>query len=163
MRRSGAPPYGRVMDLGFSAVAARLHVPRANGRFSIRKRAEERRRADELLRAGTDEMLATRAAELTSLRNRRALARSLEATARELDGRVLPSAVPLNRAGARPHLDLIRALAARLLAPAPVSARGVLLVQELLTDGYHSPLYDRERAGDLRPALEESLSALEPS
>ena len=66
---------------------------------------------------------------------------------------MLPSAVPLNRAGARPHVDLIRALAARLLAPAPVSARGVLLVQELLTDGYHSPLYDRERAGDLRPAL----------
>ena len=157
------------MDLGFrtAAVGARAHVPRAKGRLSIRKRAKERRYADELLRDGADEngptILSARAAELTSPRSRRALARSLERTARELEGRVLPSAIPLNRAGARPHLDLVRALAARLRAAEPVSARGVLLVQELLTNGYGSPLYDRDRSTDLRPALEECLSALEPS
>jgi hypothetical protein len=157
------------MDLDFrtAAVGVRRHVPRANGRFSIQKRANERRRADELLRNGADEdrspLLSARAAELTSARNRRALAHSLERTAGELEGRVLPSAVPLNRAGARPHLDLVRALAVGLRAAEPVSARGVLLVQELLTDGYGSPLYNRERADDLRPALEQTLSALEPT
>ena len=52
--------------------------------------------------------------------------------------------------------------AVRLRAAEPVSVRGVLLVQELLSDGYGSPLYNRERAADLRPALEECLSALEP-
>ncbi len=159
--------YGRGMDLGLSAVRVRVHAPHAKGRLSIRKRAEERRRADELLRTGADEngtpLLAARAAELTSPQNRRELVRSLERTARELEGRVLPSAVPLNRAGARPHLDLVRALAVGLRAAEPVSARGVLLVQELLTDGYGSPLYNRERADDLRPALEQTLSALEPT
>ena len=153
------------MDLGFQAAAASVHrhVPRGNGRLSIGKRTKERQRADELLLEGADEILSARAAELTSLRNRRALARSLERAARELEGRVLPSAVPLNRAGARPHLDLVRALAARLRAAEPVSARGVLLVQALLTDGYESPLYNRERADELRPALEHCLSALEPT
>ena len=97
------------------------------------------------------------------MRHRRALARSLEQIVRELEGRVLPSAVPLNRAGARPHVDLVRALEARLRADEPVTPRGVLLVEELLSDAYGSPLYDRERVNDLRPALEESLAALEPS
>jgi hypothetical protein len=156
------------MDLGLRAAAAgrHLHVPHANGLLSVRKRASERRRADELLLGGADPdgstLLSTRAAELTSPRNRRGLAHSLERTARELEGRVLPSAVPLNRAGARPHVNLVRALAVRLRAAEPISVRGVLLVQELLSDGYASPLFIRERAGDLRPALEECLSALEP-
>lgn len=154
------------MGLHAAALGRHLHVPRRNGLLSARKRARERQRADELLLHGSEPdgstLLSTRAAELTSTRNRRALARSLERTARELEGRVLSSAVPLNRAGARPHVDLVRALAVRLRAAEPVSVRGVLLVQELLSDGYGSPLYNRERAADLRPALEECLSALEP-
>ena len=149
------------MDLGVRG-AAGLHVPRAGGLLTIRKRMAERRRADELLRAGADEVPAARAAELTSLRNRRAVARPLEEIASELEGHALPNAVPLNRAGVRPHLDLVRALAARLRAAEPVSARGVLLVEELLSDGYGSPLYNSERAGDLRPTLQDCLSALEP-
>jgi hypothetical protein len=123
-----------------------------------RERRAQRRLADELLLAGAaaypDSLLGGRAHELTSERERRMLARSLERTVRELEGRVLPSAVPLNRAGA---------LARRLRADEPVTARGVLLVQEFLGDGHGSPLYNRERVPDVRPALEECLAALEPS
>ena len=132
-----------------------------------RERRAQRRLADELLLAGAaaypDSLLGGRAHELTSERERRMLARSLERTVRELEGRVLPSAVPLNRAGARPHVELVRALARRLRADEPVTARGVLLVQEFLGDGHGSPLYNRERVPDVRPALEECLAALEPS
>jgi len=149
-----------------AAAGRRLHVPRPSSPRTVRRRATERRQADELLLAGTEAdgsaFLHDRAAQLTSPGSREVLARSLDATVRELDGRVLPSAVPLNRAAARPQADLIRALSARLRASDPVTPRGVLLVQELLTDGNASPLYNHDRAADLRPALERALTSLEP-
>jgi hypothetical protein len=79
----------------------------------------------------------------------------------ELDEHLLPGASPLNRAAARPHVDLIGALADRLEEVArPVSARGILLVEALLTDG-SGPLYARHRAGELREAIEHCLAELE--
>ena len=75
---------------------------------------------------------------------------------------MVPSAVPLNRAGARPQVELLRTLAARLRAPEPVTPRGVLLVEKLLTDGLASPLYNRDRTADLEPTLLRCASALEP-
>jgi hypothetical protein len=53
-------------------------------------------------------------------------------------------------------------LAARLRAPEPVTPRGVLLVEKLLTDGLASPLYNRDRTADLEPTLLRCASALEP-
>ena len=106
-----------------------------------------RRAADALLRTGVkihphSELLSRRAAQLTSPRNRRALARSLNRIVGELERPSLVSAVPLNRRGLRRHLPLIRLLAARLgQLERPVTAQGMLLVEELLTDGYTSPLY----------------------
>jgi hypothetical protein len=57
----------------------------------------------------------------------------------------------------------LRALADHLLAiDRPVSPVGLVLVEDLLTDGYGSPLYVAGRASGLRPALEQCLAALEP-
>jgi hypothetical protein len=82
----------------------------------------------------------------------------------ELDVDLLPGSSPLNRAAARPHADLIEELAERLDdVDRPVSARGVLLTESLPTDG-SSPLYARDRAGELRGALARCLAELdEPS
>jgi hypothetical protein len=124
-----------------------------------------RRRADEELLAGTPQaafpLLAWRAAQLTSDRNRRVLARSLHATVVDLDAGLLPGASPLNRMAARPQAQLIQALADRLDdLSRPVSPRGVLLVEALLTDGT-GPLYARSRADELRAALERCLTELD--
>lgn len=95
--------------------------------------------------------------------DRRVLARSLREIVHELEGPPLPDDAPLNRTAARPNVDLLRALAERLDdLDRPVSPEGVLLVQELLTDGIESPLYTRGQAADVRPALERCLVALEP-
>lgn len=103
-----------------------------------------------------------RAAELTSERNRRFLAKSVHGLAREAAGSVLPTAVPLNRRAARENLFLLRRLETRLAdLTRPVSAHGVLVVDRLLTDGISSPLYCRERAAELSEALTEALAALE--
>jgi hypothetical protein len=67
----------------------------------------------------------------------------------------------LNRAAARPHADLIDELAERFEdVDRPVSARGVLLTSSLLTDR-SSPLYARDRAGEIRGALARCLSELD--
>lgn len=107
------------------------------------------------------ELVAWRAGELTSDRSRRVLAGTLRGIVSELDEGRLPGASPLNRAGARPEAGLILALADRIGdAGRPVSARGVLLVEELVTDGW-GPLYARDRADALRPSLIRCLRTLD--
>lgn len=126
-----------------------------------------RRLADRLLYAFTRFPLVSplalwRAAELTSERNRRSLAKSLHGLVREAEGSVLPTAVPLIRRAARESLFLLRRLEARLAdLTRPVSAHGALVVERLLADGVSSPLYCRERAAELPEALTEALAALE--
>jgi hypothetical protein len=53
--------------------------------------------------------------------------------------------------------DLIR----RLLADAPVAARGVALASALLSDG-SGPLYHRANTGDVPALVREAIDALEP-
>lgn len=90
------------------------------------------------------------------------LAHSVREIVHELEGSPLPDDAPLNRAAARPHLNLLRALATRLEdLDRPVSQSGLLLVDELLTDGIDSPLYARDDAVDVRAALERCLAALD--
>jgi hypothetical protein len=125
-----------------------------------------RREADRALRAGVhpdaaSPLLALRASELTSPRERRRLRRSLHGLIRELDGTTLPGASPVNRPGIRPYAHLIAALERRIGDDAsPVSARGVLLVRELLTDP-DGPLYDRHRAIELPDRIDDALDALD--
>ena len=107
------------------------------------------------------DLVAWRARELTSERNRRDLYRTLRGVISELDARRLPGSSPLNRTGARPEAGLILALADRVGdATRPVSAKGVLLVEELLTDGW-GPLYARDHVEELRPSLTRCLRTLD--
>jgi hypothetical protein len=144
----------------FAAVAL---VPVA---MDAHDRAVLREQADDLLRAGArvhpdSALLTWREAELTSGRNRKTLARSFSRIALELEGRVVPGPVPLSRA-AREHVAEIRALSERLGdLERPVTARGMALVEDLITDGFGSPLYVPERAKALGPTLQRCLAELD--
>jgi hypothetical protein len=125
-----------------------------------------RRRADlELRREPRSYLLSRfaqwRASELTSDRERLALARSVARTERDLSPALLPGAAPLNRVAARPHADLFRRIAARLAAlDRPVTVQAVLQVEELLTSP-ESALYARERAREVGASLLACLDALD--
>ncbi len=146
------------------AAAAGLFLAAALTRFAQASLELSRLRAaaDQLLlhasaRTRPSPLLAWRAAELTSPRHRRALARSLRHVVRQLDPRTLPGAAPLDRRGARPYADRLADLAdvADDLS-AGVSARAVLLLERLLSDPA-SPLFGSSAAG----GLEQELTRIE--
>jgi hypothetical protein len=92
--------------------------------------------------------LALRARQLTTMRSRNSIARSLEHAVRSAeDPRPrMSSAVPLARRDVRAARSALRDLVAALLQEGDVSPRGVALAERLLTDGT-SPLY-LERTND---------------
>ena len=96
------------------------------------------------------------------MNKRRQLAKSLDGLVRELRGPVrLPGASPLNHVGLRPYEHELATLAERLGdTDRPVSARGLRLVNELVSYG-GSPLYDRTLVGALPATIERILGALE--
>jgi hypothetical protein len=117
-----------------------------------------RRRADEELVATR---LAWRAAELVADENRISLGRSLTDVVHAADERLLPAASPVARAAVRDCRPQLLALAARLFdLSTPVSARGVLLVEQLLTNSV-APLYGRCDAGRLLAAATHILAVLD--
>jgi hypothetical protein len=106
--------------------------------------------------------LAWRVEELVATRNRLDLAHSVRSLVRDAEPRYLPSASPFNRLAVRAEANRLLAVAARLAdLERPVAARGVVLVDRLLTDG-SGPLYDRELADDFGPTLDQILDTLEP-
>jgi hypothetical protein len=106
------------------------------------------------------EFLTWRAAELADERWRRRVERPLQRLVRTLERRSLPGASPVNRVAARRHLDALRGILDRLADPAPVGARGVLLVHDFLTSP-GSPLYAREREAAFPRTLREILRELD--
>lgn len=129
--------------------------------MSVRRRADRELRIERRQPYLRSSSASLRAGELTSDRHRLKLAQAVERTERDLSPARLPGASPLNRVALRPHVDLLRELAARLRAlDRPVSAPALLQVEDLLTSG-ESPFFARERAGDVRPALRGCLSALD--
>jgi hypothetical protein len=152
--------------LVFAAILAAAGVLRAS--LAYHELLSLRRAADRELRLEPwpyleSSLVAWRSAELTSDHYRTAVARTLARTERDLSPARLPGASPLNRVAARPHADLLRRLAERLAAvDRPVTARGVLEVEDFLTSA-DSPLYERERAHELRASLLSCLNALEPA
>ena len=126
-----------------------------------------RRTADEWLLWGatarpSSALLSWRAAELTSPRLRSTLAHSLARIQREARGETLPGAVPLNTGALRRHVHLVGDLEQRLEdRTLPVSARGMVLVDRLLTEP-GSPLYSSPVPDDvLAEAVLEALWALD--
>ena len=73
--------------------------------------------------------------------------------------RRLPGAVPLNRAAVRPYRHQLDALVALLDGTEPITARGVLVAQQLLSSPA-SPLYDRDAVDTLEPRLRKVISTL---
>jgi len=105
--------------------------------------------------------LAWRVDELVTTKNRLDLAHSVRSLVADAGTRYLPSASPVNRPAVRAQSERLLAVAERLSdLERPVSPRGVVLADRLLTDG-SGPLYDRERAGELGRYLDSNLVALE--
>ena len=122
-----------------------------------------RRAADaEFLRLPAPSLrLAWRAAELVVPKRRLELARSVRRVVRDADPRYLPSAHPINRVAVRGSADDLLAMADRLAdLENPVSPRGILLAERLLTDG-SGPLYDRERGAELPGYVHLATAGLE--
>jgi hypothetical protein len=125
------------------------------------ERRRERRVADEWIAHGFMARYSWRVGELTSIRERRLLARELASVVEEVCGTRLPGPTPLRAGALRPHVDLLRAIAALVAQlETPVSAAGVLAVRELLTSP-GSVLY--APCDDPRPALGAVLARLELS
>ena len=98
--------------------------------------------------------------ELVSKRARLTRQRELRRIAQAASAKRLPSASPLNRGAVRAGAILVAALADRLGDDRPVSAFGMLHVDQLLRDPA-SALYSEH--GELLPrALTRVLGALEP-
>ena len=99
--------------------------------------------------------------ELVSEENRIDLARSLTDVVHAADERLLPAASPIARAAVRGCRPQLLAVAARLFdVSKPVSARGVLQVERLLTDG-SGPLYGRGDGDRLLVAATRILAVLD--
>ena len=106
--------------------------------------------------------LAWRVEELVGTKNRLDLAHSVRSLVRDARPSYLPSASPFNRLVVRAESDALLAVAARLAdLERPVAARGVVLLERLLTDG-SGPLYDRDRVDEFGWTLDTILGALEP-
>jgi hypothetical protein len=106
-------------------------------------------------------LLGWRAGELMSPRLRSTLAHSLARIESETRGKLLPGAVPLNKRALRQELPLLCVLHALLAdAARPVSVRGMLLVDRLVTEA-GSPLYASVSDDVLADTLCDALTALE--
>jgi hypothetical protein len=97
------------------------------------ERRRARRDADYWIAHGFESRYPWRVAELTCERRRNACARALNAVINEVNGRKLPGATPIKRAALHQHLAQLEAIESRLRDGAPVTAIGMLAVDELLT------------------------------
>jgi len=106
---------------------------------------------------------AARALQLTSPRNRRRLARSLQRLLQDAnDPRIyfMSAVVPPSRSQVREARSLIVEIVSRLRSGDPVDAPGVARLATLLRDGA-GPCYSRSRAGALATALQNVTSSLD--
>jgi hypothetical protein len=143
------------------------HVPpTAAARPSLRARLTARLRADHYdhalavgVRAPAGSALAAHAARVTSVAELEAVARTLRtALIASRDGTVFTSRAPWHAANINAAAGLIDAIALRLHAPRPVSARGMARLRRVLADG-RGPFY-RFGHGDLAGRLGAALAAL---
>jgi hypothetical protein len=136
-------------------------------RPSLRARIEARLHANALdaaLAVGAPvppgSAIAVRAARLTSISEREAIARALRRAVRDAasDARQMSARIPLHRRNVAQSTGLIETIALRLHAPTPVSPRGMARLSRVLSDGC-GPLYAMGR-GDLAGRLGAALAAL---
>ena len=139
---------------------------------TVRDRVSERLHADrwdQALASGVSPEscapLALHARALVAPASRRGLAASLARILEDARGSGLPEWNALGPRHRHTHVLAVRveieALIRLLVAPAPVSGRGVALVRLLLTDG-GGPLYRRSAATDLATEIARAARALDP-
>jgi hypothetical protein len=141
---------------GAALFAAAGAVRRAQ--FAVERRSARRVADDRILRGHGVPLWRER--ELTSRRARAVRQREARRVVRAASADRLPSASPLNRSAVRQSAALLSALADRLGDDRPVTAAGILFVDQLLRDG-DSPLYG-EHDMLLPRAITRVLGALEP-
>ena len=107
--------------------------------------------------------LRLRAHQLTSARTRSALADGLRGVIREAQQPLWHQGFSVvNRRSVLGAVQEIDLLVKRLHSPEPVTAQGIALVTQLLTDGASSPLYGSADPGILRRAVIVDTAALDP-
>ncbi len=153
-----------------TATSSHRELPLLGGLRQAVERLQARRELAAARRAADREILLSpspslrhswRAAELATPKNRLELAGTLRDVVRDAEVRHAPSASPVNFAAVREQSDRLRALGDRLAdLEEPVAARGVLLVEHLLTDGT-GPLYDHGRIEALPFYVDAALEALD--
>jgi hypothetical protein len=150
-------------SLGITEPRARHHSPWRNHLVAHARG----RRLDRDLAAGIatwrSPTHAARALQLTSPRNRRQLARSLERLLEHADDpRIyfMSAVVTPPRRQVREARSLIVEIVSRLRSRDPVDAPGVARLATLLRDGA-GPCYSRSQAGALTTALENVTSSLD--
>jgi hypothetical protein len=136
-------------------------------KVAARRAALTRQLAEGADAASTAE-LALRAAQLTSDRQRRQLARSLRRTITDARQPAMTRALVsiVNRSAVLEADDALQATIARLADPEPVAAKGMAMLERLVTDGVWSPVFNAAEPGTLRRQLliakgELNLSAVE--
>jgi hypothetical protein len=104
-----------------------------------------------------------RAAQLTSDRRRKQLARTLRRTISEAHqpGLTRSRVVIINRAQVVDAEHAINAMVARLGYAEPVRAEGMAIAQRILTNADSSPLYNSAEAGALRRQMLVATAALD--
>ena len=159
---SGALPAAAALGIA----AALVLVALGQGSLGAYDLRGSRRLGDALLRAHPEPppisaLASWRAAELTSPRRRRELARRVRRLRRETEACVSLGSPRVDRGILDVSLALLRRLESRLeLAPEQLTPLGMLYVQELAA-GELGPLSAPERAGGLPTALRRALAALE--
>ena len=112
---------------------------------------------------GASDELALRARQLTSERNRKTFARSLRRSIAEAH-RPAGTRGVMSIIDRRAVLDAEPAIAElieRLLAPRPVQAAGMAMVERILTNADSSPLYNPSKPGALRHTIRVATVALD--
>jgi len=107
--------------------------------------------------------LALRARQLTSERNRRALAGALR---RSIADAHLPVSTRarvsiIDRRGVLNAEAAIAEMIERLLRPRPVQVKGMAMLERILTNADGSPLYNRSEPGALRQMIRDATAALD--
>ncbi len=137
----------------FATAAGLKRAQFARGRQSARRVADER-----ILRGHGVPLW--REEELVSPHARASRRREVERIVRAAAAERLPSASPLNRMAVRQSIGLLEALEARLADDEPVSAAGMLHLDQLLRDPASAMYSDHDEL--LPRALTRVLGALDP-
>lgn len=132
-------------------------------RVAVKRDVLDRQLADGTNPESTPE-LTLRAAQLTSSRNRRRIARALRQVIADAYHRPFGRSriVVIRRDAVLEAQEAIETLIERIESPTPVQAQGMALVERILTDSQWSPLYNRADAGALRHVVFQATDALDP-